>query len=87
MFEALRRTRCILISGKHLLGNFLPYPRIDPFLAEHLEVIEALLSRDAARARLAMRHHLEAAQDKVETRLTEFRARYTITPISYVSSP
>jgi DNA-binding GntR family transcriptional regulator len=86
MFEALRRTRCILISGKHLLGNFLPYPRIDPFLAEHLEVLEALVARDAARARQAIRRHLLAAQEKVETRLKQFRARYTITPISFVSS-
>lgn len=86
MLEALGRTRCILISGKHILGKQVPYPRIDPFLGEHLAVIEALLSRDSRRARQAMRTHLDSAHAKVEARLQEFRKSYTLTPISFVSS-
>lgn len=86
MLEALGRTRCILISGKHILGNYLPYPRRDPFLAEHLAVIEALLSREPRRARLAMRNHLESAHTKVEARLRAFRNSYTLAPISFVAS-
>lgn len=86
MLEALGRTRCILISGKHILGRQVPYPRIDPFLGEHLAVIEALLSRDPRRARQAMRTHLDSAHAKVEARLQEFRQSYTLTPISFVSS-
>ncbi|MGH8226333.1 MAG: GntR family transcriptional regulator [Steroidobacteraceae bacterium] len=85
MLDALGRTRCILISGKHILGKRVPYPRLDPFLGEHLAVIEALLSRDPRRARRAMRTHLDSAHAKVETRLQEFRKSYTLTPISYVS--
>lgn len=84
MLEALKRTRCILISGKHILGKQMPYPRLDPFLAEHLEVIEALRSRDAKRARQAMLSHLQAARVKVETRLQAFRESYTLAPISFV---
>lgn len=87
MLEALGRTRCILISGKHILGKQVPYPRADPFLAEHLAVIEALLSREPRRAHQAMRTHLESAHAKVEARLREFRKSYTLTPISFVSSP
>jgi DNA-binding GntR family transcriptional regulator len=86
MLEALRRTRCILISGKHILGRYIPYPQRDPFLGEHLAVIEALLSRDPRRARQAMRAHLESAHAKVEARLQAFRKSYTVTPISFVSS-
>lgn len=86
MYEALRRTRCILISGKHILGRSVPYPRIDPFLKEHLAVIEALLSREPRRARQAMRAHLEAAHAKVEARLQAFRDSYTLSPISFVTS-
>jgi len=86
MLEALGRTRCILISGKHILGKHVPYPRIDPFLAEHLAVIEALLSRDSRRARQAMRAHLDSAHAKVEARLQEFRKSYTLAPISFISS-
>jgi DNA-binding GntR family transcriptional regulator len=86
MLEALRRTRCILIAGKHILGRHVPYPRRDPFLAEHLAVIEALLSRQPRRARQAMRTHLESAHAKVEARLQAFRKSYSLTPISFVGS-
>jgi DNA-binding GntR family transcriptional regulator len=86
MLEALKRTRCILVSGKHILGKRIPYPERDPFLAEHQAVIDALLSRDARRASQAMRTHLDAAHLKVEARLQAFRSSYTLTPISFVSS-
>lgn len=85
MLEALRRTRCILISGKHILGKHIPYPKVDPFMGEHLAVIEALLSREPARARRAMRTHLESAHAKVEARLQQFRKSYTLSPVSFVS--
>lgn len=86
MLEALKRTRCILVSGKHILGKRIPYPRLDPFLGEHLAVLDALLARDPRRARQAMRTHLESAHVKVEARLQAFRNCYTLTPISFVSS-
>jgi DNA-binding GntR family transcriptional regulator len=86
MLEALRRTRCILISGKHILGRYVPYPPLDPFLGEHLAVIQAFLAREPRRARQAMRAHLESAHAKVETRLQEFRRTYVLTPISFVTS-
>jgi DNA-binding GntR family transcriptional regulator len=85
MLEALKRTRCILVSGKHILGKSIPYPERDPFLAEHQAVIDALLSRDARRASRAMRTHLDSAHLKVEARLQAFRSSYTLTPISFVS--
>lgn len=85
MLEALRRTRCILISGKHILGKHVPYPKLDPFMGEHLTVIEALLSREPRRARRAMRTHLESAHAKVESRLQAFRKSYNLTPVSFVS--
>lgn len=87
MLEALGRTRCILISGKHILGQQVPYPRIDPFLGEHLAVIEALLSRKPGRARQAMHAHLGSAHAKAEARLEAFRSSYTLNPISFVSPP
>ena len=86
MLEALRRTRCILISGKHILGEQIPHPPVDPFLSEHLAVIDALVSREPRRARQAMRAHLESAHAKVEARLQAFRNSYTLSPISFVSS-
>ena len=85
MLGALRRTRCILIMSKHILGTKMPYPKVDPYFEEHLRVIEGLRVRDADRARLAMLSHLRAARHKVVERLVAFRKSYSMVPISFVS--
>src|SRR5580698_9144330 len=38
MLEALRRTRCIIILIKHIVGKEMPYPKMDPFFEEHLRI-------------------------------------------------
>lgn len=85
MLGALRRTRCILILGKHILGTEMPYPKADPYFEEHLEVIEGLCMRDADRARLAMLAHLRAARYKVAERLAAFQKRYSMVPVSFIA--
>jgi DNA-binding GntR family transcriptional regulator len=85
MLEALKRTRCIVILGKHMLGKEMPYPKIDPFFEEHLRIIEGLHKRDSERARRAMLAHLQAARKKVADRLVAFRKGYSMAPISFVS--
>ena len=85
MLEALKRTRCIVILGKHMLGKEMPYPKIDPFFEEHLRIIEGLDKRDSDRARRAMLRHLQAARKKVANRLVAFRKNYSMAPISFVT--
>jgi DNA-binding GntR family transcriptional regulator len=85
MLGALRRTRCILILSKHILGTEMPYPKTDPYFEEHLEVIEGLCMRDAHRARLAMLAHLRAARHKVAERLVAFQKSYSMVPVSFIA--
>ena len=86
-FEALRRTRCILISGKHILGRDVPYPpRVDFFFDEHVRVLEALRRRDGERAARALTSHLEESRPRVIERLSAFRARHRLKAISFISA-
>jgi DNA-binding GntR family transcriptional regulator len=87
MLEALERTRCILTSAKHIPARRTPKPRLDPFLGEHLQVIDALLARDPRRARRAMLAHLDSAHTKVEARMQAFRKSHTLSRISFLVSP
>ena len=85
MLEALKRTRCIFILSKHILGREMPYPKIDPLFEEHLRIIESLDKRDSERAQRAMLMHLQAARKKVADRLLAFRKGYRMAPISFIS--
>jgi DNA-binding GntR family transcriptional regulator len=84
--EALRRTRCILISGKYILGNPMPYPRKSEFFFdEHERVLEAVRRGDGTRAGRELRAHLEASRVRVLERLSTFRERYKMKPLPFLS--
>jgi DNA-binding GntR family transcriptional regulator len=85
MLEALRRTRCIIILIKHIVGKEMPYPKMDPFFEEHLRIIEGLDKRDSERARRAMAMHLQASRKKTANRIIAFRKSYSVPPISFVT--
>ena len=86
-FEALRRTRCILISGKHILGRDVPYPPpVNFFFEEHVRVLEALRRGDGTRAARALKNHLEESRPRVIERLAAFRARHRVKAISFISA-
>lgn len=74
LLAALRRTRCIIISSKHLLGTSEALSADDPFLAEHDAVLAALAAGKPGVARGALERHLRSAQRKVLARLRQFRA-------------
>ena len=81
IIEALRRTRCILISARHVFGREIPYPpRADFFFDEHIRVFSALRRRDGARAARLMNAHLEESRQRVIERLAGFRLQHQLKP-------
>ena len=74
---ALLRTRCIIVSSKHLLGRETALPPDDPFLDEHRLVLSALGAGNGPAAADAMAVHLGSARAKVIARLGAFRASYS----------
>lgn len=78
--EALKRTRCILAVGKHIQAAIAKIPQIDPFMDEHLTIIEALKAGDGDGAARALEEHLLSSQHKADERLAAFRRQPRKTP-------
>ena len=72
--EALKRTRCLLVTSKHLQKSLNRTPQIDPFMDEHLAILKAMKAGHASGAARAMRRHLLSSGDKTLERLAAFRA-------------
>jgi DNA-binding GntR family transcriptional regulator len=84
IIEALKRSRCLLISAKHILGSQVSYPSHEPFMAEHLDIVQALHRRDSGAAAELMLAHLKTARPKVIDRLDAFRQSFSGSPVPYI---
>ncbi|MCJ2138628.1 GntR family transcriptional regulator [Methylobacterium sp. E-066] len=73
MAEALRRTRCVLVVGKHIQNALPGRPGIEPFMDEHLQVLNAVRSGDHDKACYTLSEHLTSSKSKALKRLADFR--------------
>lgn len=73
LLAALARTRCIIVSSKHILHHAGALPATDPFMREHDRVLAALQQGDGEAAAQALLVHLHNARMKVLRRLRQFR--------------
>lgn len=73
MAEALRRTRCVLVVGKHIQTALPGRPGIEPFMEEHRRVLQAVRAGDRDGACAALAEHLVLSKVKALTRLRDFQ--------------
>lgn len=85
IIEALRRTKCIHLASKYLLGNEVTLPKMEPFFAEHATIIEALQQRQNSIVLRETKTHLEAALPKVIARVESAREVLLPTDLPYVT--
>ncbi|MBR0794646.1 GntR family transcriptional regulator [Bradyrhizobium jicamae] len=83
MFEALKRTHCAFVIGKHIQVA-LTAPQIDSFMDEHLLIMDALRARDGDAAAATLRRHIEWSHSKVAGWIAEFRAINVISHVPYM---
>jgi DNA-binding GntR family transcriptional regulator len=84
IMEALKRTRCLHFTQKHMLGAQVSYPATEPFMTEHLEIVRAMQRGDAADVEARMVTHLRTARAKVIDRLALFRQSFTGSDLPYI---
>jgi DNA-binding GntR family transcriptional regulator len=84
LVEALKRTHCILIFGKHLLGREIAFPYEEPFFNEHRRIIEAMMRRDAAAVAQETLAHLNKARAKVLERVRCSRSMSVSLDLPYI---
>jgi DNA-binding GntR family transcriptional regulator len=84
VMEALKRTRCLHFTQKHMLGAQVSYPATEPFMTEHLEIVRAMLRNDPAKVEAQLLSHLRTARAKVIDRLALFRKNFTGSDLPYI---
>lgn len=84
LLYSLQRTRCVLTLSKHVLGASAPLPKRDPFMSEHLVVLEAVERGDSSGAEAYLRAHLESSCTKVIDRAKAVRDGFTCPVLPYV---
>jgi DNA-binding GntR family transcriptional regulator len=86
ILEALRRTRSILVAGKHIQLAFRRGANVDPFMEEHLEIIDAVRKQRPAVVRRKLIRHLELSAEKAAPRLAAFRSSHKMTELPYIDT-
>jgi DNA-binding GntR family transcriptional regulator len=84
IMEALKRTRCLHFTQKHMLGAQISYPEAEPFMTEHLEIVRAMLRNDPGKVEAQMLVHLRTARAKVIDRLAVFRKSFAGSDLPYI---
>jgi DNA-binding GntR family transcriptional regulator len=84
IMEALKRTRCLHFTQKHMLGAQISYPAAEPFMTEHLDIVGAMLRNDPAGVEAGMLRHLRTARAKVIDRLAVFRRSFGGSDLPYI---
>lgn len=84
ILEALKRTRSVLVAGKHIQRAVRGSMPIDAFMNEHIEILDAVSSGEAEMAGKALVAHLVASSRKAKERLQAFLDRHEVSAISYV---
>jgi len=82
---ALKTAKAGLISSKHIVGSEeVPLGKDDPFLEEHLSILESIYRQNSDESRLRLQAHLLKSRHKVRERLRRFRAVIEIIPTKFV---
>lgn len=86
ILEALNRTRCVLVAGKHIQRAVRGGAAIDEFMGEHLRIIASVAAGDHLLARRYLCDHLTASSLKAVERLRLFRDKGSAVTVPYVIS-
>ncbi|EHP42630.1 GntR family transcriptional regulator [Cupriavidus basilensis OR16] len=85
LLGSLQRTRCILTLSKHVLGVSTPMPEADPFMSEHIAVLQAAADGAPRKAADLLRDHLELSCEKVTRRAELVRETFALPEVSYIA--
>lgn len=84
LLQSLQRTRCILTLSKHVMGATTPMPKSDPFMGEHLDILQSVFEGATAKAESALRQHLEGSCVKVIQRVDFVRNNIAKPMVPYI---
>ena len=82
---ALQSAKAGLISSKHIVASSeVPLDDDDPFIEEHIDILEAVDRRNTDESRLRLQAHLLKSRQKVIERLGKFREVVQENPTEFI---
>lgn len=82
---ALKSAKAGLISSKHIVASKeVPLDSTEPFIREHIDILEAVERRNTDESKLRMQAHLLKSRKKVRDRLRMFRNVVQDNPAEFV---
>ncbi|MEJ2056420.1 MAG: GntR family transcriptional regulator [Desulfofustis sp.] len=82
---ALKSTKAGLISSKHIVASKeVPLDSTEPFIREHIDILEAVERRNIDECKLRMQAHLLKSRKKVRDRLRIFRTVVQDNPAEFL---
>ena len=85
LIEALKRSRSLLVSGKHIQMALLDRRSVDPFMDEHLAVLDHVQAGRIAQAQATLTEHIRASGLKAIARLDAFHAQSGVANVDYIA--
>ena len=86
ILEALKRTRCLLVAGKHIQLAISNNSNVDPFMEEHQEIVAEVRAGNRSAAARKLVRHLELSAKKASHRLKAFRESQQTDDLPYVQA-
>lgn len=84
MMQALALPQSLLIAHRYLY-NWMPRLfQTEPFLPEHLEIVESLIARKPKTAAKQLKRHLEVSSDRAITRIEAFADQFEPEEVPYL---
>ena len=82
---ALQSAKAGLISSKHIVASKeVPLENDEPFIEEHLDILEAIYRRNPDESSLRLQAHLLKSHNKVRDRLRKFRSVVQANPKKFI---
>lgn len=82
--ESLRRTNCLHLASRYVLGNEVDLPAEEPFFEEHLNIISAMQNLDLYEIRQQAINHLRIAMPKVIHRVQSAKEALSSVDLPFV---
>jgi DNA-binding GntR family transcriptional regulator len=84
LIDALDRTISVFSLSKHALRAELQLPTVEPFLAEHIAVLELAAEPEGDAAGLLLREHIRSSRDKLLSRLPSIQEAMAPIELPYI---
>ena len=84
IIQMLSQQRAIMISNHYIFDLYLNVPKVDPFIREHLAIVDHLIEGDIDAAVDSLTSHLKISLNRALSRIETISPERSPPPVSYI---